>query len=114
MIYKTRRFSNQIPSGKVILPGNKRPCDPLPVKFVDLPEFSTINIRIWKVEYTKKVEKQISEFPDFARKRIKSIKRNLEKGYIYSNGGNIEGEETHYISKYSKQGEISQVNKRYK
>ena len=80
MIYKTRRFSNQIPSGKVILPGNKRPCDPLPVKFVDLPEFSTINIRIWKVEYTKKVEKQISEFPDFTRKRIKSIKRNLEKG----------------------------------
>ena len=79
MIYKTRRFSNQIPSGKVILPGNKRPCDPLPVKFVDLPEFSTINIRIWKVEYTKKVEKQISEFPDFARKRIRSIKRNLEK-----------------------------------
>lgn len=111
MIYKTKRFSNQIPLGKVILPGNKRPCDPLPVKFVDLPEFSAINTRIWNVEYSKKVEKQISEFPSFVRKRIKSIKRNLEKGYIYNNGGNIEGEETHYISRYSKPGKYHRLTK---
>ena len=108
MEYKIKRFS-QIPPGKVILPGNKRPCDPLPRKFTDKPEYVGLE-KFVRVEEAKKFTENIGKLPDISRKRVKNLRSSLKGNHIYDNG-DYPDEETHYISKYSKDGKYHRLAK---
>lgn len=109
-VYTIKRFSSLQP--KVILPGNSRECDPLPIPFVDRPEFRSIRKRIWNVEYSKRVnDTQIKSLSDIDRKRVKQLRKSLMDGYVYYNNPNVLNEETHYLSKYSKDGKYHRFTK---
>ena len=89
MIYNVKRFSQD------------RERDTLPTRFIDLPEFREIKEKVWKVEYSPKVNKQISKHPEFTRKRIKSLKKSLEEGNVYEDSIKLKDENTHYLSRFS-------------
>lgn len=108
MKYKIKRFS-QIPLGKVILPGNKRPCDPLPRKFTDKPEYIGLK-KFVRVEESKKFKENIGKISEISRKRIKNLRTSLKQNHLYDNG-DFKDEETHYISKYSKDGRYHRLTK---
>ena len=74
-----------MPPGKVILPGNKRPCDPLPRKFTDKPEYIGLE-RFVRVEEAKKFTENIKKLPDISRKRVKNLRSSLKGNHIYDNG----------------------------
>lgn len=107
MIYSIKRFS--IEDNRIILPGNNRPCDPLPKKFTDRPEFFGLK-RVISIESTKRYDKNIRTLSEITRKRVKNLRSSLKNGYIYDNGI-FPNEETHYIKKYSKPNRYHRMTK---
>lgn len=97
MDYIIKRFSS---TRRVILPGNKRECDPLPKKFTDNPKYDNL-MRIVIIENTGRYNKNIQTLPKIARDRVKNLRTSIKNGHLYENG-DFQDEETHYISKFSK------------
>ena len=96
MIYVIKRFSSGSDNSR-----RPRERDPLPVRFIDYPEYRGAEKILWKVEYNSKANQQISGLSALTKKRIKSLKRSLEAGYVYSDNPKNDNENTHYLSRFS-------------
>ena len=105
MSYRIKRFST---SGRVILPGNKRPCDPMPKAFTDDPKYQGM-IRYVEVVEGKKFGKLMNGIPKPIQDIIKQLRKSLKEGHLYDNGK--PGEETHYKASESKPNKYHRLTK---
>ena len=58
----------------------------------------------------RKFTENIGKLTDISRKRVKNLRSSLKGNHIYDNG-DYPDEETHYISKYSKDGKYHRLTK---
>lgn len=96
MVYAVKRFSSGSNNSR-----EPRERDPLPVRFIDYPEYRGASDITWNVEYNSKVNQQMSGLSALTKKRIKSLKKSLEDGYVYSDNPKNDHEKTHYLSRFS-------------